>query len=105
MIKNQPVPRVQSFSWLGVELHESLEWNDYIEMICKTFAAGIGIMKRIKPFVPAYILQTICSALIQSYFDYCSPLWGVYNKTLKDELQKFRNRAAKIILGVSFDTM
>ena len=41
-----------------------------------------------------------------SYFDYCSPLWGVSvcNKTLKDKLQKFQNRAAKIIAGVSFDT-
>ena len=42
-------------------------------------------------------------ALIQPYFDYCSPLWGVC-KTLKDKLQKFQNRAAKIIAGVSYDT-
>ena len=74
MIKNQPVPRVRSFTCLGVELDESLEWNDHIEMICKKVAASIGMMKRIKPYVPAYILQTIYSALIQPYYDYCSPL-------------------------------
>ena len=62
-----------------------------------------GMMKRIKPYVPAYTLQTIYSALIQPYFDYCSPLWEVC-KTLKDKLQKFPNRAAKIIAWVSFDT-
>ena len=62
------------------------------------------MMKRIKSYVPAYTLQTIYSALIQPYFDYCSPPWGVCNKTLKDKLQKFQNRAAKIIAGVSFDT-
>ena len=36
--------------------------------------------------------------------DNCSPLWGVCNKTFNDKLQKFQNRAAKIIAGVSFDT-
>ena len=43
MIKNQPIPRVRSFSCLGVELDESLEWNDHIEMICKKVEADIGI--------------------------------------------------------------
>ena len=41
---------------------------------------------------------------MQPYFDYCSPLRGVCNETLKDKLHKFKNRAAKIIAGVSFDT-
>ena len=36
--------------------------------------------------------------------DYSSPLWGVCNKTFKDKLQKFQNRATKIIAGVSFGT-
>ena len=36
--------------------------------------------------------------------DYCSPLWGACNKTFKDKLQKFQNRAAEIIAGVSLDT-
>ncbi len=62
------------------------------------------MMKRIKPFVPANTLQTIYCALIQPYFDYCSPLWGVSNKQLKDKLQKFQNLAARIIAGASFET-
>ena len=65
MVKNQPVPRVRSLSCLGENPDESLEWNDHIEMICKKVAAGIGMMKRIKQYIPAYILQTIIySALI-----------------------------------------
>ena len=59
MMKNQPVPRVRSFSCLGVNLDESLEWSDHIGMICKKVGAGIGLIKRIKPYVPAYTLQTI----------------------------------------------
>ena len=58
MIKNQPAPRVRSFNYLGVNLDESLEWNDHIEMNCKKVGAGIGLLRRIKPYVLAYTLQT-----------------------------------------------
>ena len=104
VINNQLVPRERSFTCLGVKLDETLEWNEHIEVICKKVAAGIGMMKRIKPFVPANTLQTIYQALIQPYFDYCSPLWGVCSKQLKDKLQRFQNRAARIIAGASFET-
>ena len=81
VITNQPVPREGSFICLGVKLDETLEWNEHIEMICKKVAAGIGTMKRIKPFVPANTLQTIYCALIQPYFDYCSHLWFATNNS------------------------
>ena len=45
----------------------------------------------------------IYNALIQPYFDYCSPLWGICGKHLLDKLQKYQNRAAWIIAGVSYE--
>ena len=104
VINNQLVPRERSFTCLGVKLDETLEWNEHIEVICKKVAAGIGMMKRIKPFVPANTLQTIYQALIQPYFDYCLITGDVCSKQLKDKLQRFQNRAARIIAGASFET-
>ena len=60
-------------------------------------------MRRIKPFVPPVTLQTIYKTLVQPYFDYCSPLWDNCGKVLQDKLQKFQNRAARIITGASYD--
>ena len=45
----------------------------------------------------------IYNALIQPYFDYCSPLWDICGKHLLDKLQKFQNRAARIIVGLSYE--
>ena len=36
-------------------------------------------VRYVKPFVPPATLQTIYKALIQPYFDYCSPLWDRKN--------------------------
>ena len=103
MLNGQPIPRIHSIPCLGVALDETLSWEEHIEAICKKVCAGIGMLKRIKPFVPAQTLQPIYSALIQPYFDYCSPLWDTCNKTLKDKLQKYQNRAARIIAGASYE--
>ena len=60
-------------------------------------------MRGIKPFVPPASLQTIYKTLVQPYFDYCSFLWDNCCKVLQDRLQKFQNRAARIITGASYD--
>jgi hypothetical protein len=44
-------------------------------MICSKVSAGIGAIRRIRPFVLSATLKLIYNAIVQPYFDYCSPLW------------------------------
>ncbi len=92
--------RTKSFECLGVLLDEKLSWEEHIGKICKKVGAGIAVLKRIKPFIPPDSLQMIYNAMIQPYFDYCSPLLG---NRFKDKLQKFQNRAARIIAGANYE--
>ena len=55
-------------------------------------------MRRVKPFVPLPTLKMLYNDIVQPYFDYCSPLWDNYGMGLKDRLQKYQNRAARVIL-------
>jgi hypothetical protein len=61
------------------------------------------MLRRAKNFIPVSSLQMIYNALIQPYFDYCSPLWDICSTQLLDKLQKFQNRAARIIAGASYE--
>lgn len=62
------------------------------------------ILRKLITFKAIYQrLQTIYNALVQPYFDYCSPLWDNCGKLLKDKLQKFQSRAARVITGASYD--
>ena len=103
LMNNTPVPRTSKYTCLGMDIDEKLTWDAHIDSICSKVSAGIGAMKRIKPFVPPATLQTIYKALIQPYFDYCSPLWDTCGKILQDKLQKFQSRAARVITGASYD--
>jgi len=51
-IDNNLVSRIPSNKCLGVLLDEKLAFATHIEYICKKPCAGIGALRRIKPFVP-----------------------------------------------------
>ena len=70
-----PVPQTSTFKCLGVDLDQKLNWEKHIDSVCHKISAGIGAMKRIKPYVPHKTLQDVYKTLIQPHFDYCSPLW------------------------------
>ena len=100
----KPIPRINTQVCLGVNPDENLSWASHIEMICKKASSGIGAIKRIKPFVPMHTLESIYKSLVQPYFEYCSPLWDTCGKLLKDKLQRFQTRAARVISGANNDT-
>ena len=100
----KPISRTNTQVCLGVKLDENLSWASHIDKTCKKASSGIGAIKRIKPFVPVHTLESIYKSLVQPYFDYCSPLWDTCGKLLKDKLQRFQTRAARVILGANHDT-
>ena len=89
---------------LGVDLDNRFTFNIHIENICKKICSGIGVIRRIKPFVPMCSLTRLYKALIQPYFDYCCPLWDTCGKVLKDKLQVLQNRATRVTTEARFDT-
>ena len=103
LLNNVAVLRTNTYKCLGVEIDEKLSWEKHIETICNKASAGIGAIRRVKPYVPVDTLQAIYIALVQTYFDYCSRLWENCGKLLQDKLQKFRSRAARLITGASYD--
>ena len=60
--------------------------------------------KLIKPCVPSKILQDTYNGLVIAYFDYYSPLWDTCGKGVQDKLQKYQNRAARVISGANYET-
>ena len=108
MIKDQLIPRVHSIPCLGVKLDETLSWDEHIEMVCKKSWSEHRNFKVYQALCSCKhfdinLYSLILSILIQPYFDYCSPLWGTCNKIQRDKLQKFQNRAARIITGASYE--
>ena len=102
-IDGNEITRVKSQKFLGVEIDENLKFDKHIEKICKKASAGIGAIRRIKPFVPPSSLENVYKCLVQPYFDYCAPVWDTRGKTLTDKLQKLQSRTARVITGAKYE--
>ena len=89
--------------WRDYERKGCLGINIYIDSICSKVGASIGAMRRVKPFIPLSTTKMLYNAIIQPYFDYCSPLWDNCGIGLNDRLQKYQNRAARVITGATYD--
>ena len=63
----------------------------------------LKLMRRMKASVPTNTLETVYKALVQPYFDYRSPLWDNCGKRLRDKLQRFQYRAARVLIGASYN--
>ena len=59
VVNNISVSRTDTQKCLGVQIDEKLSWDNHIYMICKKASAGVGAMRRIKPFVPVDTLEKV----------------------------------------------
>ena len=99
VVNSIPLSQANTHKCLGVQIDEKLCWDSHIDMICtKKSSAGIGAMRPIKPFVPVDTLEKVYyNSLVQPYWK-CSPLWVNCGKLLKDKLQRFQSRVARVLL-------
>ena len=67
------VNRVSEKKTLGIVVDDQLLWrNHVVDTTIAKVSKGIGMMRRMKSYVPKYTLMHVYNALIMPYFDYCS---------------------------------
>ena len=94
--------RVNGSKCLGVEIDEFLTWDANIASVSKKVSSGIGVINKIKPFVPTSNLISVYQSIVEPYLDYCSVVWDDISDKLTDKLQILQNRAARVITGADY---
>ena len=93
---------VKTFKYLGVLIDANLKWNDQINNVCRKICNGLGVMRRIKPFVPRSSLITIYNTLILPHYEYGMHVWSNCGEANLNKLQKLQNSAMRIILSMPY---
>ncbi len=89
--------RVKCTKFLGVLIDECLTWKNHIDCICKTISRNIGVMNKLKHFVPDHILHTLYCTLVLPYLNYGILIWGHTCKSYLDKLIKLQKWAMRTI--------
>jgi len=92
-LNGQNIERVTEFNFLGLTIDQHLTWNAHIQKISNKISRSIGIMNRLKRFLPQSILRTLYNSLILPHIQYSLLAWG--NKSKR--VFKLQKRAVRLI--------
>ena len=92
-INSERIEKVSEFNFLGYTIDEHLGWKPHIQKISNKIARTLGIMCRLKNFLPTRILRMLYNSLILPHLQY-SILARGFNMGRLEKLQK---RAVRII--------
>ena len=76
VISGIPIERVYESKFLGVIIDDSLNWTRHVKTVQSKMARYIGILYKIKKYLPLQARLQIYHSLIQSHVNYCSLVWG-----------------------------
>ena len=97
ILDNVSLERVNSTKFLGVIIDEHLTWKNHIDAIAKTISRNIGMLTKMKHYVPGYILYSLYCTLVLPYINYGILIWGNTCKTYLDKIFKLQKWAIRTI--------
>ena len=98
------IDRVDSYKYLGVLFNPWLTWCNHVNSISSRISKRIGLIRRIKFFLPISILNKLAKALVMPHFDFvveCG-LIVMFNTSIVYRFSK--NRLARVLVSADIRT-
>ena len=97
------VRRVSSVKYLGVMLDENLSGESHVSAIIKKVSSRLSFLYRNSRLLDFQSKRTLCSALVQPFFDNsCSSWYSGVNTNLKNRLDVLQRKMVRYILNMDF---
>lgn len=94
------IERVTCQKFLGITFHETLDWTYHINKVRTDLSRSIGLIGKIRCFLPGWVRRQLYYSLVYSRIHYCLLIWGTTTKTNKESIYKLQKRIVRIIEGV-----
>lgn len=94
--------RVTEAKFLGITIDENLTWKKQIDIVCKSCARSIGVLNKVKLFLPEQALFKLYCTLVLPYLNYGLLLWGDTSKLYINKVLKLQKRALRSISNSPF---
>jgi len=98
------IERVDVFKYLGIKFDSNMSWSPHVDYLSGNISKKIGVVKRVKYFLPQKTLIMLSNALVIPHFDYACSVWSNCSVTNQSHLQVLHNRLARTILSADIKT-
>ena len=79
---------------MGITIDATLTWKPHIDNVCKICSRNVGILNKVKCFLPKISLYKLYCTPIMPYLTYGILLWGNASKEYITKLFKLQKRAS-----------
>jgi len=87
------IESVSNFSFLGITINESLNWNNQVNNVVMNISRINGILNKLKNVLPKQILKTLYNSLIIPHLMYGLLVWGYK----AEKVSKIQRQSIRII--------
>ena len=92
-----PLESKDYIKYLGILIDYNLSWKQHINYIALKISKTVGIIAKLRHYVPFHTLMNIYKSLIQPYLSYGVVAWGYAAKKYTDKLLKLQKRVLRLI--------
>ena len=75
-VSGQKIVPKRSTEYLGLVIDEFLHWKTHFTILRAKLERSIGLLDKLRYFVPANLLRTVYYAIFDSYLRYGCEVWG-----------------------------
>ena len=90
----------ECIKYLGILIDSSLSWKHHILSLTKKLSRSIGIMYKLRPFLPLNVMKNVYYSLIYSHIVYAIEVWG---SAFKTELNKIFVLQKRVMRPLTFN--
>ena len=104
-VRGQKTKQSSQVRYLGVILQDDMQWITHITNLEKKLSRSIGLLSKIRHYVPMHLLGTIYYSIFNSHLIYACEIWGQNQNSLRfTKVTKLQNKALKVINFQSSDS-
>ena len=101
-IDGNNIQQVNKTKFLGIVIEEHLNWAMHISHLCNIIERNVGILQKLRYFIPAYVLKILHHSLVLSHLQYCILLWANSYHSHLHKLRLLQKKAIRIISNTDY---
>jgi hypothetical protein len=99
---NADISEVDNIKFLGMHLDRHLLFKNHVDYISTKLSKSVGILYKLKYFLPPEILKIIYFSLVQPYIYYGIEAWFASHKNVTDKVVIMQKKACRAMNNLSY---
>ena len=93
----KPLSQVHEVRYLGFQLDCNLSWKHHSDLVAAKVARGLGILRRLKHFLPLSVLLLLYHSIVAPYISYGCVIWSSNFYANFKRVQILQNKTVRLL--------